>query len=163
MNDTTAPELPPHEKTSNWKKRRRPARSCEQCRQRKVRCDLEEPCGPCTRARGGLVCSYESTAVREPPPPVGGAGGHPQGSRTSTLGRPFDAGSREQVSAAAPASLWKDDAPSSRQTKRIAAERPVVGSDLSVPPPPPRLRLAPDRSKLYRPTHWMYTSEKVSS
>ncbi|KAL4738619.1 hypothetical protein BDV11DRAFT_131445 [Aspergillus similis] len=40
------------------RKRRRPARSCEQCRQRKVRCDRNVPCGPCTRARSVLHCSY---------------------------------------------------------------------------------------------------------
>ncbi|KAL4903198.1 hypothetical protein BDW74DRAFT_186509 [Aspergillus multicolor] len=40
------------------RKRRRPAHSCEQCRQRKVRCDRNVPCGPCTRARSDLHCSY---------------------------------------------------------------------------------------------------------
>ena len=46
------------------KKRRRPAKSCEQCRSRKVKCDLEEPCGPCTRARAGLACVYSEATVR---------------------------------------------------------------------------------------------------
>lgn len=40
------------------RKRRRPALSCEQCRQRKVRCDRAFPCGPCLRARHALPCSY---------------------------------------------------------------------------------------------------------
>ncbi|KAE8373111.1 hypothetical protein BDV26DRAFT_285391 [Aspergillus bertholletiae] len=40
------------------RKRRRPAQSCEQCRLRKVRCDRNIPCGPCTRARSVLNCSY---------------------------------------------------------------------------------------------------------
>lgn len=40
------------------RKRRRPAQSCEQCRFRKVRCDRNIPCGPCTRARSVLHCSY---------------------------------------------------------------------------------------------------------
>ncbi|KAG2002044.1 hypothetical protein GB937_009809 [Aspergillus fischeri] len=40
------------------RKRRRPAQSCEQCRHRKVRCDRNVPCGPCTRARSVLRCSY---------------------------------------------------------------------------------------------------------
>ncbi|KAE8153450.1 hypothetical protein BDV25DRAFT_168906 [Aspergillus avenaceus] len=44
-------------------KRRRPAKSCEQCRQRKVRCDQNIPCGPCTRARTELRCSYRGTAA----------------------------------------------------------------------------------------------------
>ncbi|KAL5045462.1 hypothetical protein BDW71DRAFT_198208 [Aspergillus fruticulosus] len=40
------------------RKRRRPAQSCDQCRHRKVRCDRNIPCGPCTRARSVLHCSY---------------------------------------------------------------------------------------------------------
>lgn len=42
----------------NPRKRRRPALSCEQCRRRKVRCDREMPCGPCTRAHPPLSCEY---------------------------------------------------------------------------------------------------------
>ncbi|KAL4793759.1 hypothetical protein BDV19DRAFT_399929 [Aspergillus venezuelensis] len=41
------------------RKRRRPAKACEQCRQRKVRCDLKLPCGPCMRAKSSLNCSYK--------------------------------------------------------------------------------------------------------
>lgn len=44
----------------NPRKRRRPALSCVQCRQRKVRCDRVYPCGPCTRARHEMPCSYTS-------------------------------------------------------------------------------------------------------
>ncbi|KAL4783803.1 hypothetical protein BJX76DRAFT_357588 [Aspergillus varians] len=40
------------------RKRRRPAKACEQCRQRKVRCDLNVPCGPCARAKSPLDCVY---------------------------------------------------------------------------------------------------------
>jgi hypothetical protein len=43
---------------SNPRKRRRPALSCQQCRARKVKCDKEMPCGPCTKAYGSLKCSY---------------------------------------------------------------------------------------------------------
>lgn len=48
------------------RKRRRPAQSCEQCRHRKVRCDRNIPCGPCTRARSVLHCSYRD----ESPSPI---------------------------------------------------------------------------------------------
>lgn len=47
------------------RKRRRPAQSCEQCRHRKVRCDRNIPCGPCTRARSVLHCFYRD---RSPSP-----------------------------------------------------------------------------------------------
>ena len=49
------------------KKRRRPAKSCEQCRSRKVKCDQEEPCGPCSRTRTALACVYSADTVRESP------------------------------------------------------------------------------------------------
>lgn len=39
------------------RKRRRPALACVQCRRRKVRCDREEPCGPCSRLGGGTAAS----------------------------------------------------------------------------------------------------------
>ncbi|OJJ01879.1 hypothetical protein ASPVEDRAFT_98490, partial [Aspergillus versicolor CBS 583.65] len=45
------------------RKRRRPAKACEQCRQRKVRCDLNVPCAPCTRAKSALNCSYRDGTV----------------------------------------------------------------------------------------------------
>ncbi|KAI9934610.1 hypothetical protein AWENTII_005878 [Aspergillus wentii] len=44
------------------RKRRRPAKSCEQCRQRKVRCDRNIPCAPCTRSRTGPRCSYRDAS-----------------------------------------------------------------------------------------------------
>ncbi|KAJ5610689.1 hypothetical protein N7510_007408 [Penicillium lagena] len=40
------------------RKRRRPALSCEQCRRRKVRCDREMPCGPCSKTHDASACSY---------------------------------------------------------------------------------------------------------
>ncbi|KAL3470327.1 hypothetical protein BJX99DRAFT_264319 [Aspergillus californicus] len=45
------------------RKRRRPAISCEPCRQRKVRCDLSQPCGPCARAKSSLNCLYRNDEV----------------------------------------------------------------------------------------------------
>ena len=40
------------------RKRRRPAKSCEPCRHRKVGCDQALPCGPCQRARKPIECFY---------------------------------------------------------------------------------------------------------
>lgn len=45
------------------RKRRRPAKSCEQCRRRKIRCDQNMPCGACVRARASLQCSYLPDSV----------------------------------------------------------------------------------------------------
>ncbi|KAL2812948.1 hypothetical protein BJX63DRAFT_233465 [Aspergillus granulosus] len=46
------------------RKRRRPAKACEPCRQRKVRCDLKQPCGPCTRTKSSVNCSYRDEGHR---------------------------------------------------------------------------------------------------
>ncbi|PSR87319.1 hypothetical protein BD289DRAFT_236526 [Coniella lustricola] len=51
MPPNSGPEQPP-------KKKQRSAKSCEQCRVRKVRCDHRFPCGPCSRSRGRLTCVY---------------------------------------------------------------------------------------------------------
>ncbi|KAI1505193.1 hypothetical protein F5X99DRAFT_369991 [Biscogniauxia marginata] len=50
------------------RKRRRPAKSCEPCRSRKIKCDRGLPCSPCKRSRAALLCSYKS---RHPLSPVG--------------------------------------------------------------------------------------------
>lgn len=47
-------------------KRQRKAKSCEQCRNRKVRCDQEVPCGPCRRSRDRLTCTYRDSAADRP-------------------------------------------------------------------------------------------------
>lgn len=41
-------------------KRRRPALSCVPCRRRKVKCDRQEPCGPCSRVGNPNACHYYS-------------------------------------------------------------------------------------------------------
>ncbi|KAI1117644.1 hypothetical protein F5Y14DRAFT_464697 [Nemania sp. NC0429] len=40
--------------------RRRPAKSCEPCRARKIKCDRGLPCRPCLRSRAALLCTYKS-------------------------------------------------------------------------------------------------------
>ncbi|PYI08787.1 hypothetical protein BO78DRAFT_427886 [Aspergillus sclerotiicarbonarius CBS 121057] len=46
-------------------KRRRPALACEECRQRKIRCDRESPCAHCTRFK--RVCKYSTSTRKETP------------------------------------------------------------------------------------------------
>lgn len=50
------------------RKRSRAAKSCEQCRRRKVRCDLASPCGACIRSRASLACYYGNERVDASPP-----------------------------------------------------------------------------------------------
>lgn len=52
--------------TSAPRKRRRTAKSCEQCRHRKVGCDQAHPCGPCRRSRDHLTCTYRDSVVTAP-------------------------------------------------------------------------------------------------
>jgi hypothetical protein len=42
------------------RKRRRPALSCAECRRRKVKCDRNNPCGPCTSYKSP-TCTFIST------------------------------------------------------------------------------------------------------
>lgn len=55
------------------RKRRRPALSCVPCRRRKVKCDRQDPCGPCSRVGNPNACHYYSshppatTSSRRPP------------------------------------------------------------------------------------------------
>ncbi|KAF7160150.1 hypothetical protein CNMCM5623_005665 [Aspergillus felis] len=53
--------------TSPPRKRRRPPKSCDPCRRRKVRCDREFPCGPCERARTSLQCFYRPAVAASSP------------------------------------------------------------------------------------------------
>ncbi|PWY79283.1 hypothetical protein BO70DRAFT_388000 [Aspergillus heteromorphus CBS 117.55] len=59
------PDPPPRKRQ---RQQRRPAKSCLQCRQRKIRCDRTVPCGPCTRARSPLPCSYQHRLSLSPSP-----------------------------------------------------------------------------------------------
>ncbi|KAL3462259.1 fungal-specific transcription factor domain-containing protein [Aspergillus heterothallicus] len=86
---------------SETRKRRRPAKACEPCRQRKVRCDLEQPCGPCLRSKTSVnnCCYRDERALskhqddqfrvqRRPavPPPLPRGIGHPDLTPASTGG-----------------------------------------------------------------------------
>ncbi|KAI1169520.1 hypothetical protein F4777DRAFT_215483 [Nemania sp. FL0916] len=48
---------------SEKRHRRRPAKSCEPCRARKIKCDRGLPCRPCLRSRASLSCTYKSTRM----------------------------------------------------------------------------------------------------
>jgi len=58
--DNTEGLLPPR------RKRNRPAKSCFQCRQRKIRCDRKYPCGSCIRAKFDN-CTYRQPETRSWP------------------------------------------------------------------------------------------------
>ncbi|PYH77346.1 hypothetical protein BO82DRAFT_345049 [Aspergillus uvarum CBS 121591] len=70
---------------SEPRKRRRPAKSCEQCRQRKVRCDRNVPCGPCRRSRSSVDCSYRENHRSLSPVAIEQAPLHATQQSTSTM------------------------------------------------------------------------------
>jgi hypothetical protein len=41
----------------------RPALSCVQCRRRKIKCDRNVPCGPCSRAKNASFCLYRPGTI----------------------------------------------------------------------------------------------------
>jgi hypothetical protein len=49
------------------RKRNRPAKSCLQCRQRKIKCDQKHPCGSCVRSKFDN-CAYAQRQTRTWPP-----------------------------------------------------------------------------------------------
>ncbi|GFF57403.1 activator of stress genes 1 [Aspergillus udagawae] len=57
----------PSRTTSPPRKRRRPPKSCDPCRRRKVRCHREFPCGACERARTSLQCFYRPAVAASSP------------------------------------------------------------------------------------------------
>ncbi|KAK1762723.1 hypothetical protein QBC33DRAFT_256498 [Phialemonium atrogriseum] len=61
MADSPQASPAPDAHTPPRRKRRRQTKSCQQCRQRKIRCDQGLPCRPCVRARAQLQCSYRSS------------------------------------------------------------------------------------------------------
>lgn len=172
-----------HHSTATGKKRRRPAKSCVECRERKVRCDLGEPCGPCSRSRASLICTYIcESAGQEPPEVVRTARHETQHERQRPQGDAKHVGpsalprhlrnpitkeqSRLQVSDA-PSQLQESCANSDagrlqpRYAPQSVERRTGNVPDLAIPPLPHRLRITNDKVKLFGPTHWMHTAQRV--
>lgn len=162
------------------RRRRRPARSCEQCRRRKIRCDQELPCSACILARASLQCSYRdcsplevSTAV---PKPVVLAPADTR-SRTASIDVvPRGSGPRLESLGAyprGPPSIPEPQPARPRDNQPTGSSEPVNNPSLtsrpsfssrfsSLPPPVPRLRNVPEKTKIFGQTHWQHTAEKVS-
>ncbi|QQK40079.1 C6 transcription factor, putative [Penicillium digitatum] len=202
----------PLQTASPPRKRRRPPKSCDPCRRRKVRCDREFPCGQCERARTSLQCFYRpAVAVSSP------SGGElsqftapcvleeltppSQAIDPQTHGRPPAPTSQSQpqdhdqyqnkivqdlqrrlrrleerlpVPPVSRATTGPNPSVTQTQALRHLHDR-VLGaeeqlSDASRPSPSvngwaipatlPRLRVTPDKTKLFGPSHWLHTAEK---
>ncbi|KAJ5517395.1 hypothetical protein N7527_008955 [Penicillium freii] len=198
--------------TSPPRKRRRPPKSCDPCRCRKVRCDRKFPCGQCERARTSLRCYYTPTvtasspsggdishlaapSVREGDSPPSRPVDPPRQSRppapTSQLLPPDQDQSQnkiiqdlqrrlrrleEQLPYPPPSRATTGPNPdvSQAQALRHLHDRVLVTeeqcSDFSqpsnlvngwaIPATLPRLRVTPDKTKVFGPSHWLHTAEK---
>lgn len=207
------------------RKRQRKAKSCQPCRDRKVRCDQASPCGPCQRSRDHLRCTYRDLpqgggGLTDAPPhdgvPTTAAGGssrpsparfaapelvhhqhHPApssgGWTTLNAPDPFPAASnRVAPSYAGPCvgvkphgvtqpspqdarlqeleervrRLEYEAAAHSRSLQRIHADDQAAGNnavknETKIDVIAPRLRITTEKTKLFGPSHWVHTAEKV--
>ena len=175
-NRTTTTSLP--------RKRRRPAKSCEQCRERKVRCDLQLPCRACRHARETLTCTYRESprprpsqtdvraVPRSPGIPASTSTERGQSQQQSRgLGNihstPVDqrdtADTGTETSGSSLQDLENRLRKAEQQLSELsqAPESCAVSGDLTIPATMPRLRNTAEKTKLFGPSHWMYTAEKV--
>lgn len=156
------------------KKRRRPAKSCEPCRARKVKCDQADPCSQCTKSRASLKCIYAPETIRNRSP-------EPNADITTEVGAPC-AGHEAPFSAIQErltrleAIVTNDGRPEKRSRdldsldlrikeieKRLNTGHTtqLASSGLSVKPLDPSLRHVPGKTKLFPRNHWIHTAKQV--
>lgn len=173
------------------RKRRRPALSCVQCRQRKVRCDRGLPCGPCVRARSSLAssCFYDS-----PNRPGRRASienvSQPHRTRTRQSMSVSSNDAESEKAGTAPQShsqrrrsmedlqqrivqleeLVLRGIPTQRNpalvSGRIEGQRPTNAagpwsSSQPLKAPPPQLRISAQKTKIFGANSWIQTAEQV--
>ena len=154
------------------KRRRRPAKSCDACRARKVRCDQKMPCSPCTKARSAPRCIYGPDTVRIPSPdptpeesgPGGAASYTPAELRHKTPEGllPLDhRAEADQLRRQIQSLQNRVDALESKV--EASAEKPATTptADLRVVPIQPSLRQTADKNKLFGANHWIHTAKHV--
>jgi hypothetical protein len=179
-----------HTPDGSARKRRRPARSCVQCRVRKVKCDLEEPCSACVRTRRGDQCSYagdipladhssysiprddgaagtlfaaigELESAGPSVPHVRTSEPVPRaGNRNGTTPRLSEAAVRVSL----PVSVAPTELHATAASKVDHGHEPEqvgAGPKLSSAPLEPQLRTGPTKDKFFGPTHWMQTAQQV--
>lgn len=168
------------------RRRRRPAKSCEQCRRRKIRCDLGQPCNGCVRARVSMECSYrdggsgDAAAVPAKSRELASTETHPEAGeevvvsgRRGAAARPALVGDylRAQIPRQPSRPEAGDDMPLTNQESLLLSNaspsQPLVSAPASsstcIPPHTPRLRHVPEKTKLFGQTHWLHTAERVCS
>lgn len=168
---------------------RRPPQSCEPCRRRKVRCDLEMPCSACRQSRGRVNCTYRSSArvsssVSNPEPAIASVRAQQplfqETPRAPEVPRPA-------LSSATPATI--EERLLSTERRMHSIEKSISSKNghtanlpessrsclapknapstlpeakgLSVVPTTPLMRNTTEKVKLFGSSHWLHTAAKV--
>ncbi|KAK7413060.1 hypothetical protein QQX98_008068 [Neonectria punicea] len=166
--------MSPAASTPPKRRRRRPARSCEQCRRRKIRCSQGKPCAGCVRARAPMQCTYRDGSPRDSPSKAREA---ESTSRTESevsqvsdraVSRGLVGGyPREHVAITQPPAQQNKDGLAVPEREILSSSQvqhasPVIlSSSSTIPPVTPRLRNIPEKTKLFGQTHWLHTAEKT--
>ncbi|OBS26690.1 hypothetical protein FPOA_00632 [Fusarium poae] len=152
------------------RRRRRPARSCEQCRRRKIRCSLGQPCNGCARARVPIQCSYrDGSPVEATHETRASPAAETRPARDEVIATPQNrtntttAHARNQISR--PSRPDNNITPVLNRenyvSQRVSPPQvPATSSSTSILPFIPRLRHVPEKTKLFGQTHWLHTAEK---
>ncbi|CAH0045227.1 unnamed protein product [Clonostachys solani] len=144
------------------KRRRRPAKSCNPCRLRKLKCDLGFPvCGTCKRARASLSCVYtsdsranharESTAAKRPR--LEDESGQPTAGDSAS--KAADSGSKLSSHSPAP-TLGVDTTDKQRNEAIVSSQK--HGNHIRL-----RLRNGRDKTRIFGPSHWIHMAEVLPS
>lgn len=197
------------------RRRRRPAKSCQECRSRKIRCDQKMPCAACVRSRAPLQCSYwaDPSGVGAIAPrsassnatdllsgsvtmftPESSAGSLPglgveplpsrshdvdpgvlQTSQSSTTMNQQERTIRElrrqvhqlehQLASAKQPTPTPSGITSAPGNLPSPSDQPLIeasrSSETCILPTRPKLRNTSHKTKLFGPSHWVHTAEKV--
>lgn len=156
--------------THSMKRRRRPAKSCEPCRARKVRCDQKSPCGPCQKARATPTCIYAADTVRLPSPrpsPEIVAGGTVTAPPISTMAH-LESSPWATVSDMAQLQQQVNqlqtqiDSLKPKEASQSNKKGATPTASTRVAPATPKLRQTATKNKVYGANHWIHTLKLVS-
>ncbi|KAI1427676.1 fungal-specific transcription factor domain-containing protein [Xylaria sp. FL1777] len=130
----------------------RPAKSCEPCRARKIKCDRGLPCRPCMRSRASLLCTYKSDHSDQ-------SGSQPQNSpRLDPILDDDTLPSTPEKPQKARLSRIEQHI---RNTKSSELRSPDK-SELRIKLPHPHLRAEHEKTRLFGKTHWVHSLEQFN-
>ncbi|KAJ3498042.1 hypothetical protein NLG97_g1430 [Lecanicillium saksenae] len=159
-------DLPDHHSV---KRRRRPAKSCDACRARKVRCDQKMPCGPCTKARSTPKCIYGPDTIRllspDPTPEESGPGATTASCTPAALRHtpervsPASSAEADQLRQQIAQLRTRVNTLETRLQANETRQTTLSAADLRVTPIAPRLRQTGEKNKIFGANHWIHTAK----